>query len=85
MFVETITQPRKTFEDWNEKLRMHSDPPSALAASIGWDVGDGMVTLVNVSDAPDAVTDFLSSRGCFPSYRLRVNPNTSPNGTVNPW
>jgi hypothetical protein len=48
VFVETITQPKEAFEDWNEKLRMHSDPPQALAASIAWDAGGGMLTLVNV-------------------------------------
>lgn len=62
MFVETITQPREIYESWNEKLRMLSDPPAALAATIAWDSGAGMVTLVNVWDSPGAVSDFYMDR-----------------------
>ena len=62
MFVETITQPRADWDDWSEKLQMHSDPPAALAASIAWEHGSGLVTQVNVWDAPGAVADFYMER-----------------------
>jgi len=62
MFVETITQPRDEWDRWNAKLRIHTDPPSALAASIAWESGNGMVTVINVWDAPDAISDFYMDR-----------------------
>ena len=77
MFVETITQPKEAFDDWNEKLRMHSDPPSALAASIAWDDGDGMVTLVNVWDAPGAISDFYMER-VLPLVEAEGEPEHKP-------
>lgn len=62
MFVETLTQPQDEWALWNERLHMHSDPPDALAVSIAWNSGDGMVTMVNVWDAPGAVSDFYLER-----------------------
>ena len=83
MFVETITSPKEAWDDWNEKLKLHSDPPSALFASIAWSSGDGMVTQVNVWDAPGAVSDFYMKR-VLRWFRRKVNLSTSQRGTVNP-
>ena len=62
MFVETITAPRDEWERWTERLRMTSDPPEALIASVAWVGDDGQVTALNVWDSPDAVADFYVER-----------------------
>jgi hypothetical protein len=62
MFVETITAPREEWESWTERLRVHSEPPDALVASIAWSAEEGMVTSVNVWDTPEAVADFYIER-----------------------
>lgn len=77
MFIETITQPRDEWDRWNAKLRMHADPPPALAASIAWDSGDGMVTLVNVWDAPGAISDFYMER-VLPAVQAEGEPEHKP-------
>jgi hypothetical protein len=45
-----------------DRLRLYSDPPAALAATVAWDIGDGMITSVNVWDSPTAVGDFFIER-----------------------
>jgi hypothetical protein len=62
MFVETVTAPRELWRHWTECLRLHSDPPAALVATVAWDSGDGMITSVNVWDNPSAVGDFFIER-----------------------
>ena len=62
MFVETITAPRDEWERWTERLRMTSDPPEALIASVAWVGDDGQVTALNVWDSPDAVAAFYVER-----------------------
>ena len=62
MFVETVTAPREFWEQWTARLRLFSEPPSALVATVAWNVGDGMVTCVNVWDNPSAVADFFIER-----------------------
>jgi len=62
MFCETITAPRDEWERWNERLRMVSEPPAALVASIAWVGTDGQVAAVNVWDTPDAVAEFYMER-----------------------
>jgi hypothetical protein len=62
VFVETITAPRDEWERWTERLRLVSDPPAALVASIAWLGADGLVTALNVWDSPDAVADFYVER-----------------------
>ena len=62
MFVETITAPRDEWERWNERLRMISEPPDALVASIAWVGAEGLVTAVNLWDTPDAVATFYVDR-----------------------
>ena len=44
MFVETITAPREEWERMTEKLRVMSDPPEALVATVAWVGKDGLVT-----------------------------------------
>ena len=62
MFVETIVLPRREWERWHERLRLFSDPPEALIASIAWESGDGEVTGVNVWETPRAIADFFMER-----------------------
>jgi hypothetical protein len=62
VFVETITAPRDEWERWTERLRVVSDPPAALVASVAWVGADGLVTALNVWDSPDAVADFYVER-----------------------
>ena len=62
MFVETITAPREEWERWTERLRIHTEPPEALVASVAWLGKDGQVTSVNVWDSPQAVGDFYMER-----------------------
>ena len=62
MFVETVTAPFDEWEQWNERLRMTSDPPAALVAAIAWRGADGLVTSVNVWDSPEAVAAFFMER-----------------------
>ena len=57
---------------------MHSDPPAALAASIAWDGGAGMVTLVNVWDSQGAVSDFYLDR-VLPLIQDEGEPTHNPN------
>jgi len=61
VFVEKVTAPREEFERWDERLRMVTEPPPALAASIAWE-SDGTVTCINVWDSPDAIADFYLER-----------------------
>jgi hypothetical protein len=61
MFVERVTAPRAESDAWDERLRLVSDPPSALVASFSWDT-DGEVTTINVWDSPDAIADFYIER-----------------------
>ena len=62
MFVETITSPRDEWERWNDRLRMLTEPPTALVASIAWMTDDGKDTTINVWDSPDAIADFFVER-----------------------
>ena len=62
MFVETMTAPRELWEQWSTRLRLFSEPPPALVATVAWDAGDGMITSLNVWDNPSAVADFFVDR-----------------------
>jgi hypothetical protein len=62
MFVETITAPDDVWLHWTDRLRLFSEPPSALFASIAWHNGDGTISAVNVWDNPSAVADFFLER-----------------------
>jgi hypothetical protein len=62
MFIETITAPSDVWLHWTDRLRLFSDPPPALSASIAWDNGDGTISGVNVWDEPSAVADFFQER-----------------------
>jgi hypothetical protein len=65
MFVETVTAPRDEWEKFTERLRIMTDPPAALVASVAWVGKDGLVTALNVWDSPDAVSDFYMERVRF--------------------
>jgi len=62
MFVETMTAPRELWEQWSTRLRLFSEPPAALVATVAWDTGDGMITNLNVWDNASAVADFFVDR-----------------------
>jgi hypothetical protein len=61
MFVERVTASRAEFDEWEVRLRLASDPPSTLVASVAWET-DGEVTTINVWDSPDAIADFFIER-----------------------
>jgi hypothetical protein len=62
VFVETVTAPHELWHQWTTRLRLFSEPPSALLATVAWDAGDGMITSVNVWDNAPAVADFFVER-----------------------
>jgi hypothetical protein len=62
MFVETVTAPRELWEQWSTRLRLFSEPPPALVATVASDAGDGMITSLNDWDNPSAVADFFVDR-----------------------
>jgi hypothetical protein len=62
MFVETVTAPGQEWRHWTDRLRLLSEPPSTLCASIAWANDDGSITAVNVWDDPSAVADFFVDR-----------------------
>src|SRR5262249_52918656 len=62
MFVETVTAPRELWEQWSTRLRLYSEPPSALVAAVAWEAGSGMITSLNVWDDPSAIADFFVDR-----------------------
>ena len=61
MFIERVITSRRDFEVWDARLRMVTEPPSALVASIAWE-SDGAVTCINVWDSPEAIADFFLER-----------------------
>ena len=65
-------------------LRGYSDPPEGLAVSIAWDNGDGMVTELNVWDAPGAIADNYMEP-ILPVFRAEGNRRTSRSGTGSRW
>lgn len=77
MFVETITSPRKEWERWTELLRVHSDPPPALIASIAWTSGDDEVTEVHLWESPDAISDLYVER-VLPVIQAEGEPEHKP-------
>jgi hypothetical protein len=77
MFVETITAPADEWRRWDERLRMLSDPPASLVASIAWDAGDGMVSAVSVWDTPVAVGEFFVER-VYPIVAAEGEPAVTP-------
>jgi hypothetical protein len=62
MYVETVTAPRDVWQQWTTRLQLFSEPPSALVATVAWEIGDGMITAVNVWDSPSAIGDFFVER-----------------------
>lgn len=77
MFVETITAPSDAWHQWTGRLRLFSEPPGALIASIAWDNGDETITAVNVWDNPSAVADFFLER-VEPVVAAEGEPNYKP-------
>ena len=61
MFIERVTASRGDFELWDARLRMVTEPPPALVASVAWE-SDGEVTCINVWDSPEAIADFFLVR-----------------------
>ena len=77
MFVETIVLPRPEWERWQERLRLSTDPPQDLIASIVWDSGDGEVTGVNLWESPAAIADFFVER-VGPFVEAEGEPTNKP-------
>ena len=59
--MERLTAPRAEFDEWVGRVRLVSEPPATLVASIAWEV-NGEVTAINVWDSPDAIADFYVER-----------------------
>jgi hypothetical protein len=62
MFVESVTAPREIWQHWSNRLRLLSEPPAALVATVAWDTGDGSITSLNVWDDASAIGDFYLER-----------------------
>jgi hypothetical protein len=77
MFVESITAPGSELAEWNERMRLLTDPPAHLIASIAWQGEDGLATSVNVWDSPEAVADFFVER-VAPLLEAGGEPSVKP-------
>jgi hypothetical protein len=77
VFVETLVLPRPEWERWHERLRLSTDPPEALIATVVWDSGDGEVTGVNVWDTPGAIAEFFMER-VAPVVAAEGEPSNKP-------
>jgi hypothetical protein len=77
MFVETISAPAQEWQVWNDRLRLFTDPPAALVASIVWNAGDGQVSGVNLWASAEAVADFFVER-VHPLVAVDGKPATTP-------
>lgn len=77
MFVETITQPEDEWNHWNEKLRVYTDPPSALVASIAWNNGDGTISALNLWDDPSKIAELYIER-VLPIVETEGEPEHKP-------
>ena len=77
MFVETITAPGEVWRHWTDRLRLLTEPPSTLFASVAWDNGDGTISALNIWDNPSAVADFFLER-VEPVIAAEGNPNYKP-------
>jgi hypothetical protein len=62
MFVETITADRDEWIGWRDSLRLATDPPASLVATIAWEGDGGTVTSVNVWESAEAIADFFIER-----------------------
>jgi hypothetical protein len=62
MFVETFSAAEEEWRTWATRLRLFSDPPSALVGSVAWRGEAGTVTHVSVWDTARAVADFYLER-----------------------
>lgn len=77
MFVETITAPGEVWRHWTDRLRLLTEPPPALFASVAWDNGDGTISALNIWDNPSAVADFFLER-VEPVIAAEGNPDYKP-------
>ena len=50
MFLETPTADEDEWARWADSLRIATDPPASLVATIAWRGDDGTVKAVNVWD-----------------------------------
>jgi len=77
MFLETIAADENEWARWADSLRIATDPPASLVATIAWRGDDGTVTAVNVWDSPDAVADFFIQR-VQPTIAALGEPQSKP-------
>ena len=77
MFVETITADRDEWTRWSDSLRIATDPPTSLVATIAWQNGDDTVTAVNVWESAEAVADFFIER-VQPTLATAGEPKSKP-------
>jgi hypothetical protein len=62
MFVETLSSPADTWQDWTTRLRLFTEPPPALVSLIAWRADDGTIAHVSVWETPGAVAEFYLER-----------------------
>ena len=77
MFVETIVAPREEWESFADRVRLFSEPPAALMASVAWDAGEGRVMQVMIWDEPSAVAEFFIER-VMPVVEMHGPPSSKP-------
>jgi len=77
MFLETITADENEWARWADSLRVATDPPASLVATMAWREGDGTVKAVNVWDSPEAVADFFIER-VQPTIAALGEPQSKP-------
>ena len=62
VFVERVTLPHAEWEEWTGRLRLVTEPPSALVASFARQSEDDTITSINVWDSASDIADFFLDR-----------------------
>jgi hypothetical protein len=62
VFVERVTLPHAEWEEWTERLRLLTEPPSTLVASFAWRSDSDTITSINVWNSASDVADFYLDR-----------------------
>jgi hypothetical protein len=62
VFVERVTLPHAEWEEWTGRLRLLTEPPSALVASFAWRSENHTITSINVWNSASDIADFFLDR-----------------------
>jgi hypothetical protein len=77
VFVERVTLPYGEWEEWTGRLRLLTEPPSALVASLAWQSEDDTITSINVWDSASDIADFFLDRA-QPILETKGPPSHKP-------